>query len=169
MAAHQKLRADPTPQRNAQRRQFVSIQMAKAGVGAALALGYVALVGKPDAAEWVALAGLLAPAALAAFAFTRIGVEALEQASLALLSALIGYLVAFTGGLTSPLIAWLALVPAEAALAGGRPAVARATAAAALALVVVAGLAATGLLPATRLPEHPWPVYAASILAAIVQ
>ncbi|HVZ92429.1 MAG TPA: PAS domain-containing sensor histidine kinase, partial [Rhizomicrobium sp.] len=33
----------------------------------------------------------------------------------------------------------------------------------------VAGLAATGLLPATRLPEHPWPVYAASILAAIVQ
>ncbi|HVV63832.1 MAG TPA: PAS domain-containing sensor histidine kinase [Rhizomicrobium sp.] len=169
MADHQKLRAGLPPQRNAQRRQFVSIQMAKAGVGVALGLGYVALVGRPDAVEWVALAGLLAPAALAALAFTRIGVEPLEQASLALLSALIGYLVAFTGGLTSPLVAWLALVPAEAALAGGRPAVARATAAAACALIAVAALEGTGFLPASRLPGHPWPVYAASILAAIVQ
>ena len=50
----------------------------------------------------------------------------LEQIGLAGFAALIGYLALLTGGVVSPLVVWFALVPAEAALAGGRPAVVRA-------------------------------------------
>ena len=50
----------------------------------------------------------------------------LEQAGLALFAVLIGYLAVLTGGVVSPLVVWFALVPAEAALAGGRRAVVRA-------------------------------------------
>ena len=75
-----------------QRRLFVSIQSAKAGVGAILAIAFVAIVGRPDVAEFAALAGLLLPAVLAALAFTPLRLSLLEQAALAIFAALIGYL-----------------------------------------------------------------------------
>ena len=96
-------------------------------IGPALGLAFVWLVGRPDAAEAVALAGLLAPALLALLAMTRICRSAvLEQAGLAVFAVLIGYLAILTGGVVSPLVVWFALVPAEAALTGGRSAVVRA-------------------------------------------
>src|SRR5262249_38579271 len=107
-----------------------------------------------------------APAALALLAFSRIPLSALESAALAIFAVLIGYLAALTGGVLSPLIVWFALVPAEAALAGGRPAVLRAALAAARALVRVAAL---GALPASRLPVPAWELYAVSALAAVIQ
>jgi cell cycle sensor histidine kinase DivJ len=101
-------------------------------------------------------------------------VALLEQAALILFAALIGYLAALTGGVVSPLVVWLALVPAEAALAGGRSAVMRAGAAACAALIVVAAVEAAGHLPVTNLaaalaPIPVWEIYAVSILAAVVQ
>src|SRR6185312_6755949 len=138
MAVHDHLRHAPLANEKALRRLFVSIQMAKAGLGAALALAFLGLVGRPDAYEWIALFGLMAPAVLAALAFTPLPLSVLEQAALAVFAGLIAYLAVLTGGMTSPLIVWLVLVPAEAALAGGRPAVARAAAAAAIALALVA-------------------------------
>jgi len=152
-----------------QRRRFAVVQAGKAAIGAVLALGFVALVGKPDLAEALAVAGLLAPGVLAALAFTRIPLAFLESASLAAFAGLIGYLVALTGGMSSPLVVWFALVPAEAALAGGRPAVVRAAAAAALALLVAAALQALGLLPSSRLLVPVWQIYAGSALAAVIQ
>jgi cell cycle sensor histidine kinase DivJ len=166
MAVHQKNKA--TPQKT-QRRLFVAVQSAKAALGAALALGFVGLVGRPDAAETVAIAGLLAPALLAVLAYTPISLALLEQASLAIFAALIGYLAALTGGVASPLVVWFALVPAEAALAGGRPAVMRAALAAIAALLAVAAIEALGALPASRLPAPAWEAYALSVLVAIVQ
>ena len=64
---------------------------------------------------------------------------------------------------------WFALVPAEAALAGGRVAVARAGLAAGLGLLAVVGIQAAGLLPASRLTLPVWEIYACSMLAALVQ
>ncbi|HTT96641.1 MAG TPA: PAS domain-containing sensor histidine kinase, partial [Rhizomicrobium sp.] len=122
-----------------------------------------------DLLETIALAGLLAPAALAMFALTPIPLVLLEQASLVIFAALIGYLATLTGGVTSPLIIWLVLVPAEAALAGGRPAVLRAAAAASLALIAISAIQAFGALPLSRLPSPAWQIYAVSILAAVVQ
>jgi two-component system, cell cycle sensor histidine kinase DivJ len=154
---------------NQNRRQFVGVQTAKAAVGALLSFAFVAVVGRPDAAEAVAIAGLLAPSVLALLAFTRIPLALLEQAALASFAVLIGYLAALTGGVVSPLVVWFALVPAEAALAGGRPAVLRAAGAACVALFAVAAIEAAGALPAPRLPMPAWQLYALSIFVAIIQ
>ena len=151
------------------RRLFVSVQASKAAIGAALSFAFIGLVGRPDAAEAIAIAGLVAPALLALLAFTAIPLAMLETAALAIFAVLIGYLAALTGGVVSPLVVWFALVPAEAALAGGRPAVIRAAAAASVALFAVAAIEAVGALPASRLPVPAWEIYALSVFAAVVQ
>lgn len=151
------------------RRQFLRVQASKAGLGAALCAGYLVAAGRPGVLEAVAMAGLLAPLALALLALTNIRLAILEQASLILFAALIGWLSALTGGVHSPLLVWFALVPAEAALAGGRPTVLRAAFAAALTLLAVTLLGALALLPVSRLPLPVWPFYTISILLAVVQ
>ncbi len=152
-----------------QRRRFAAVQAGKAGVGAAIAIAFVAVAGPPGTIEWIALAGLLLPVIFAALAFTRLSLPLLEGLALAQFAVLIGYLVAVTGGMQSPLIVWFVLVPAEAALAGARPAVLRAGAAAALSLLVVAALQGLNVLPASRLAVPGWEIYALSAFAAVVQ
>src|SRR5580698_7993524 len=98
------------------RRLFALVQGGKALIGAVLGLGFVLVVGRPDLFEGIAVAGLLAPALLALGVLTPLSLAILEQSGLALFALLIGYLAALTGGLQSPLIVWLVLVPAEAAL-----------------------------------------------------
>jgi cell cycle sensor histidine kinase DivJ len=169
MTFHQDLRSPGRAGERAQRKVFVSIQTAKAGIGLILAFAFLGLVGRPDAYEWAALIGLTAPVLLAALAFTPIPLSALEQASLAVFAALVGYLAILTGGVSSPLIVWLVLVPAEAALAGGRRDVLRAAGAAAVALAAVVGVQVLGALPASRLPLPAWELYAVSIFAAVMQ
>jgi cell cycle sensor histidine kinase DivJ len=151
------------------RRRFIAVQGSKAGLGAALVLGFYFLAGPPDPAEAVAMAGLLTPGFLALLAFTPLSLNWLEQTGLIFFAGLIGYLAALTGGVVSPLVVWFALVPAEAALAGDRSQVVRAGAAAGVAFLVVAGMAAADALPPSRLTSPLWPVYAASVLAALVQ
>jgi cell cycle sensor histidine kinase DivJ len=151
------------------RRLFISVQASKAVVGAVLSLAFISFVGRPDVAEAVAIAGLMAPALLALLGFSRIPLAVLETTALAIFAVLIGYLAALTGGVLSPLVVWFALVPAEAALAGGRPAVVRAAVAAAVALATVAIIGALGALPISRLPIPAWEIYTVSVLAAVVQ
>jgi cell cycle sensor histidine kinase DivJ len=169
MAGFEALAILSGPGARAARRRFVAIQASKALTGAVLAAVFVALMGRPDVAETVALIGLLLPALLALMGFTTLPLAALETASLASFAVLIGYLVSITGGMSSPLIVWFVLVPAEAALAGGRPAVMRAAAAAALALLAVAAIEALHELPVSRLALPVWQVYAGSALAAVLQ
>ena len=169
MDIHRKKTIPAEANQSAQRRLFVAVQACKAAIGAVLSFAFIGFVGRPDAAEAIAFAGLVAPAALALLAFTSISLAALETAALAIFAALIGYLAALTGGVVSPLVVWFALVPAEAALAGGRPAVLRAALASCVALFAVAGIEAAGALPASRLPMPAWEIYALSIFAAIVQ
>ena len=152
-----------------QRRRFVVVQTAKALAGALLGGAFIALVGRPDVAETIALISLLLPAVLALVGLASVPLAALETASLATFAAQIGYLVAITGGMSSPLIVWFALVPAEAALAGGRPAVLRAAAATALAILAVVGFQAFHALPVSRINLPGWGLYAASALAAVIQ
>jgi cell cycle sensor histidine kinase DivJ len=152
-----------------QRRAFVVVHLAKACIGAALGVVFFGLVGRPDTAELIAMAGLVSPALLALLALTRLPLARLELAGLAGFAGLIGYLALLTGGMASPLLVWFALVPAEAALAGGRPAVVRAGLAAGAALVAVAAIQALGALPPSRLTLPGWEIYTCSMLAALVQ
>jgi len=153
----------------AQRRAFVHIQAAKALVGVMLGLCFFGMVGRPDTLELIAMGGLLMPGALALLGLTEIRLQVLEQIGLACFALLIGYLAILTGGVTSPLVVWLALVPAEAALVGGRPAVMRAGVAAAMSLLAIAAVQAFGVLPASRLTLPVWEIYVCSMLAALVQ
>ncbi|GAA0548466.1 ATP-binding protein [Rhizomicrobium palustre] len=143
--------------------------MSKTALGAVLCAGFVALVRQPNAAEMIAMGGLMAPALLALLSFTKIRLAVLEQTALVVFAALIGWLAGLTGGVLSPLVVWFALVPAEAALSGGRPTVLRAALAALTALGVVAGLQFFGLLPHPRLALPAFELYAISIFIAIVQ
>ncbi len=161
----------------AQRRLFTLMQAGKAGVSAALGLAFFSMVGRPDTAEIVAFAGLMVPGLLALLALAPISLSVLEQIGLASFAALIGYLAVLTGGVVSPLLVWLALVPAEAALSGApnnsRSAVLRAGIVAGVALLAVAGIEAMGMLPPSRLvfPGAPplWAIYACSMMAALMQ
>ncbi|HJS45439.1 MAG TPA: PAS domain-containing sensor histidine kinase [Rhizomicrobium sp.] len=157
----------------AQRRRFALVQAGKAGVGLVLGLAFCGMMGTPDAAELAAFLGLMVPGVLALLALTRVSLLVLEQVGLASFAALIAYLAVLSGGVVSPLLVWFALVPAEAALTGGRPAVLRAGMAAGAALLAVTGVEALGMLPASRLvfPGAPplWLVYGCSMLAALVQ
>jgi cell cycle sensor histidine kinase DivJ len=152
-----------------QRRRFIAVNAAKAAVGTVLALGFALVVRRPDPAEWVAMAGLVTPGVLALLGLTRLPPGRLEQASLILSAALIGYLAVLTGGVISPLVVWFALVPAEAALAGGRPQLVRAGFAAGVAFLVVAAIEAAGALPPSRLTLPLWEIYTVSVLAMLVQ
>ncbi len=151
------------------RRRFIAVQAAKAGIGLCLVLGFASLIGMPDIAEAVAMAGLLLPGVLVLLAFAPIKLAMLEAVSLASFAALVAYIAALTGGMLSPLVIWFALLPAEAALAGGRAAVWRATMATAIAMLVVSAVEALHALPPSRLVQPMWELYAASALAAVVQ
>ena len=151
------------------RPHFVALQAAKCALGTLLWLAYVTMVGPPDVLETIALAGLLAPGVIAVLAIVGVPLVILETASLTCFAALIGYVVAITGGTRSPLLIWFALVPAEAALAGGRGAVLRAATGAALAVVGVGSLEALDWLPPSRLADPAWQIYAGCGLAAILQ
>jgi len=151
------------------RRLFALVQGGKALVGAVLGLGFVLAVGRPDLPETIALAGLAAPLLLALAAMTPLPLTLLEQAGLGLFAILIGYLAGLTGGLQSPLIVWLVLVPAEAALAGGRRSVIGAGIVAALVLGAVAAIQMSGMLPPSRLSLPEGVTAGAAILAALAQ
>jgi cell cycle sensor histidine kinase DivJ len=151
------------------RRRFATEHVAKAALGGILWFAYVMLVGRPGLLELIALAGFLAPCALGLLALLGVSLEILEAASFACFAALVGYVVGITGGMHSPLLVWFAVLPAEAALGGGRTSVLRATAAAALALAAVALLEGFHRLPSARLLAPYWQVYAGSVLAAIIQ
>ena len=151
------------------RRLFAFVQAGKALVGAVLSVGFVLLVGHPDGYEIAAMAGLVAPLMLALAAFTPLSLPLLEQLGLGLFAILIGYLAALTGGMSSPLMVWLVLVPAEAALTAGRKSVAWAAAASALVLLLLAGAQLAGLLPQPRLPLAMPGLALVAILAALAQ
>jgi two-component system, cell cycle sensor histidine kinase DivJ len=150
-------------------RRFIRTQSIKGGLGVSLSLAYLVLVGQPDWAEGFAFAGLVAPIALALMAFAPISLDRLEALSLLSFSALLALLSALTGGLGSPFLVWLVLVPFEAALIGRRGAVAFAGVVGGSALALVGALQAGGQLPPPRLPDPHDLLAALSLLGAIMQ
>jgi cell cycle sensor histidine kinase DivJ len=163
------MQINPDMSPKAERHRFIAVQAAKAAVGAVLGVAFFGLAGRPDAAEAIAFAGLAAPAILALLGLSALPLAALEQAGLILFAGLVAWLAILTGGVMSPVTVWFALVPAEAALTGGRPAVVRAGIAAGAALAAVAAVQALGALPPSRLTLPLWEVYGCSMLAALVQ
>jgi cell cycle sensor histidine kinase DivJ len=151
------------------RQRFIRTQTIKGGLGLLLCAIYMALAGGPDLAEGLVFAGLIAPFGLALAALLPIAVPTLESASLALFGVLLSLLIVLTGGLFSPFLVWLVLVPFEGALIGRRGMVMFAGLIAFAGVIVIAAVEFAGMLPASRLPEAHALLEAAAFLAAIIQ
>jgi cell cycle sensor histidine kinase DivJ len=152
-----------------ERRRFIRVQLAKAAIGGSLAAGYTTIFGAPDLIDSIAIGALLSPILLALAAFLRIPFAVLETASEALFAATVAYLVLITGGSASPLLIWMVLVPAEAALSGGRRSVMRAAVSALLGVIAVGGAELLHLVPPSRLLIAGWQFYIGSTFAAVIQ
>lgn len=92
-----------------------------------------------------------------------------QAASAFCLCGFITVLAIMTGGVASPAMPWLLLVPLEASLSGQRTALLRAAGLAIVAFLGVAMLGLVGWLPVSRLPETlAGPVAAGSVFAALL-
>ena len=108
---------------------------------------YLVVGGKPSLLGAVAFLWLLSPIAIAVFLSRTGRFGAAHLISAANFAGLVTYCAWLTGGLASPLLPWLVVVPLEAALATDRRIVAWAAGAAGLGLAALAFLGMTGLMP----------------------
>jgi cell cycle sensor histidine kinase DivJ len=92
-----------------------------------------------------------------------------QQGSALCLAAFVTFAAAYTGGLGSPVLPWLLLVPVEAALARRRSALTTAALVCGAGFFLVAALTLAGRLPSSRLdPALAGFAYAASLFTALV-
>jgi cell cycle sensor histidine kinase DivJ len=151
------------------RRHFVRAQSIKGAIGLTLCALYAGLVGGPDVAETLVFLVVVAPLGLALAGLAPIALEVLEGASLGVVAALLSLLIFLTGGIASPFLVWLVLLPFEGALIGRRGAVIFAGCVAFSGIATIAGLQFAGLTPPSRLPEPHVLLVGAALLVAIAQ
>ena len=151
------------------RRHFIRSQTLKGLIGVLLCLVYGVLVGGPDSAEALVFVVVVAPLGLAALGLSRLSLRTLEAASVAVNAALLSLLILFTGGLSSPFLVWLVLLPFEGALIGRRNPVVFSAVVAFTAFAGISAVQLAGHLPVSRLPEPHAFVVAAALLVAIAQ
>ncbi|MGO4674588.1 ATP-binding protein [Bosea sp. 2YAB26] len=142
--------------------RFMLTRLTLGAVALSLAPAYLAWRGTMGALELLVLIAVTLPL-LAVFILSRSGrLELAHCISAAALALLIVALSGMTGGIASPLLLWLAAIPAEAMFFGSRAYVARAGAIAAGALASVAIVHAFGL----SAEPAPWVSAAMPLLAA---
>jgi cell cycle sensor histidine kinase DivJ len=112
---------------------------------------------------------VVAPLGLALAGLAPIALETLEGASLGIVAALLSLLIFFTGGIGSPFLVWLVLLPFEGAQIGRRGAVIFGGFIAFSGILSVAVLQFAGLTPVSRLPEPHVLLVGAALLVAIAQ
>jgi cell cycle sensor histidine kinase DivJ len=161
---HASVQSDPAERQRHER--FVLSRLLVGGGMLGLAPAYLAWRGAPGAFE----AGMIVAAALAVLSVALVSrtgrLDAAHALSSAALSLFIVALAGATGGLSSPLLLWLAVVPVEAALFGSRGFMLRAGWIAVGALLAAIGLHGLGLFAETRLwTGEAMPLLAMSALA----
>lgn len=120
--------------------RFILIRLLVGAVALGLAPAYIAWRGTLGALEAVVIVAAALPL-LAVVVLSRSGrLDIAHCISAAALALFVGALAGMTGGAASPLLLWLAAVPAEAMFFGARPYVARASAIATITLVGVMAL-----------------------------
>ena len=152
-----------------QRRHFIRTQTIKGSLGLVFSLAFFVFFGLPDAAGALVLAGLVAPLGLAAMGRVPLRLRYLETAAVALFALLVTVLTMHTGGLASPFLVWLMLVPIEGAMCGRRFTVVASGLFALTAVLLITGQQMIGGLPPSRLPDPSYLVQALLILVAVVQ
>ncbi|MCX5512158.1 PAS domain-containing sensor histidine kinase [Kaistia algarum] len=115
---------------------------------------FLAVAGRPQPETAVAFLWLLAPLPIAAFLSRTGRLEAAHLLSSGAFAGFLAYLAVLTGGILSPVLIWLAVVPAEAALSGSRRITIAGSALAALALLAVAAIDFLGPIHVPILPDR---------------
>ena len=123
-------------------------------IGGVLALAvlpvYIAVIGQPTLLTGAAFAWLMSPILIAVF-LSRTGYLGLAHLISAVnLTGLVTFAAAMTGGASSYLIAWMVVVPLEAALSADRRIVLAAIGIAAMALLGLAACELLNILPQAR-------------------
>lgn len=153
----------------ARHRAFIATRMIPGLLALSALPLYLAFKGVPGPVETIAFGWLVLPIAIAAF-LSRTG--AYEQAHLfsaAALTGIVTLIALLSGGLSSFIVIWFALVPAEAVLSGARRVVAAAGGMVLAAVTFIAAAQYGSALPAVGLPpEHLAVAAFASVAAAIV-
>jgi cell cycle sensor histidine kinase DivJ len=143
--------------------RFMLTRLAIGAGGLSLVPAYIAWRGRLDLLETLVLVAIGLPL-LAVFVLSRTGrLDLAHCISAAALTLLIVALACMTGGATSPLLLWLAAVPAEAMFFGSRPYVARGSALAAIGLGAVVALQSWGVVG----EPAPWILAAMPLLVTI--
>lgn len=131
----------------ARHRSFIASRLLGGLFALAVFPVYLAVLGRPSMISALAFVWFLSPIAVAVFLSRTGRLGAAHLVSAANLTGLVVFAAALTGGITSFLIAWMVVVPIEAALSGERRVV--------LAGLVLAALALAGLAAATFLGALP--------------
>ena len=162
------LGADPASE--AERRQaFVSANLMAGAVGVVLWPLHWALIGPVDFATGIAFFFLWVPLFLGLWVCNGGDLALGEEGSALCLGGFVTFAALYTGGLASPVLPWLLIVPIEAAISGRRAAVTTSALAAGAGFFAVSVATLVGWLPISRLdPGLGGFFYAVSLFAALV-
>ncbi len=140
------------------RASFAAAHVVAGSVGVVLWILQWAIVGPVDAVTGIAFFWLLMPLVLWMYVELEGDLATAEAGSAFCLSGLVVYVAAFTGGLTSPVLPWLLVVPMEAAVPGRRAPMLIAAGLSALGFVALAAVSVAGLMPVSRLTPDMSPI-----------
>ncbi len=134
----------------AKNRSFISSHILGGLIALCVIPVYLAVYGAPDLVEALAFAWFVSPVAIALFLSRTGRFEVAHAISTLNLVGLVSFAAIMTGGLGSFLIAWMLVVPFEAALSASKRVIGSAILFAMLALMGLWGVEFLGLLPSPR-------------------
>jgi len=139
-------------------RAFITSHLGSALLAVAALPVYLIVVGAKDFVGLLIFLGLITPAYIATF-LSRTGKLAVAHLLSALnLTALVTFTAAFTGGVTSFVMAWMIVVPVESAFSGSKKVIAASLVLSCASVVFLVYADFLNVLPVNRLPNHDSPL-----------
>ncbi|TNE42583.1 MAG: PAS domain S-box protein [Alphaproteobacteria bacterium] len=157
------------PVRHRDRARGFVISNFMAGFSGTLAvLAFLTVIGQPSPLGLLVCLWLVAPLVIAFLPRLGLALDTAQLISLVNLTCLITFLSGSTGGLSSFLIAWMLIVPFEAALSGNRRVIFASLGLSSGAIGLLMVLGQIGWLPVSPVPPANWlPLFAGATTAAI--
>lgn len=154
---------------SARRESFISANMLAGAIGAAAWPLHWMFIGPADFATVCVFLFVWAPLFIGLAVKMGWPLESGQAASAACLCGFVTSVSLLTGGVTSPALPWLLIVPMEAAVSGRGRAVIQSTVLAGTGFFICAALSMLGWLPASRLPTDLSAfVFGGSIFTALI-
>ena len=149
--------------------QYVLTHLGAGFLGLAIGSAWLFLIGGKQIADYLGVACLTAPLILAAALAITGKLERLQIASSGASALCLSIFASITGGLTSPFLPWLLLIPAEAAQTRRHTHLIAALLISMTAILALGLVQTSGWLPATRLPsEYQIPVMMISLVCGLL-